>query len=172
MERIFVCDDTYGPNDKSGKYVLGSRKTFVGVELNSIKVESLETAIKIWKNIINHNAIDIERFHFSDIFNRRGNWKNRDYFALLTFQYFVELFKEYQIELFVQTFDDKTIIEMDERIAAMGLSLPKTFVGIDLNTNETRAFTFLIGQIIKSLPVEDSAIIFIDQGIRKKNTII
>jgi hypothetical protein len=172
MQRLVLCDDTYGPTDVTGKYVTGDRRSFVAVEIAINRIAELKTAIKIWHNLVISAEILIDRFHFTDIFNRRGVWKDNDDFAFMTFAYFVQLFKEFQISTYLQTIESYTLDEHKPYMEKYGFSFPEQFFGIDTKDTEGKALMWGICQFLLSMKDSDFGLIQIDQGLKKPGSVI
>lgn len=164
--RYFVCDDTYGPDTVDDIYITKERRTFVAIEIDADGYQQISETIIEYKNEMHSHGITIDRFHFSDIFNRRGAWKGHDDLAKQTFELFSQLFIEFQKETFTQTFERYSISEHEAEMRKHKMAWPDSFFGVKTDSQESQCFTMLLFRIILSNPNRERCVVKVDQGLR------
>lgn len=113
MKHLFAIDDTGSPGNKSESLMLKSdRKTYVAVFIHSEIRKNLFSEIQ---NIISkHNtgAFKINELHFTELINRRKEYKNIDSEKVKKiFIDFTDVLKKYSLPFFIQTVTPRTLEE-------------------------------------------------------------
>lgn len=159
-----AIDDTYGPEDaQSSKYVTGARRTYVAVEFPDREVEEIRANLRACLGDLPHLlGVAPAEFHFVDIYNRKGGWKNAPEGQNLTiFEFFASIYRRYRWRVHVQTVDDRTLADHDVSFAG--------FVdGIDLSERDGQALFFLLVKLKHSAPPPpERLVVRIDAGRSK-----
>lgn len=162
--QYFACDDTYGPSEADNEFITGDRKTYIGIEIRFLKLRELRIEIAKFLNEINSIIPGIERFHFSDIFNRRNVWHGYDALSKRVFLKFCDILINYHVEAFVQTIQNYTLNEHPEEYLKLD-EFSKNPFGINVRTKDGMALMLLLVKVINSIRERGNATIIIDQGI-------
>ncbi|QHN03846.1 DUF3800 domain-containing protein [Granulicella sp. WH15] len=159
-----AIDDTYGPIDAApSKYVTGARRTYVAVEFPDSQVQEVRNAIRdCLEELPDQLGIAPAEFHFVDIYNRNGVWKQ--VLAgknLRIFEFFAEIYRHYRWRVHIQTVDNRTLTDH-------GIALAGSLDGIDLTKRDGQALLFLLLKLRRSIPSpRERLILRIDEGTGK-----
>lgn len=160
-----AIDDTYGPNSANdSRYITGNRRTSVAVVFKDSQIDSIRNNMhECISYIRNDLSIEIDEFHFTDIYNRRGPWsKLNDMTNIRIFQAFAHIYNQYKWPIHIQTIDERTL--SDHNI--------KTLIGkvdtLDLSDRQQLSLAFLLIKI-KNLYINSNEPLnlFVDEGIGK-----
>jgi hypothetical protein len=161
-----AIDDTYGPLGATpSEYVTGDRRTHVAVVFEDREVEHIRAQIR---GALMRIAAELpsapSEFHFTDLYNRRGAWKNLPAGKNLNLlEVFAKLYRHYRWRVFVQTVDDYTLRDHPELGDLPGFG--------ELAPKENRAdlsLLLLCLQIRIVYKATRPAIqLFVDQGLRR-----
>jgi hypothetical protein len=162
-----AIDDTYGPNSNTNsKYVTGNRRTSVGLVFLDQDVQHIrEQMIDLLEWIKKEFSIQPSEFHFVDIYNRNPPWnKIPESKNLMIFSLFSDIYKEYKWKVFIQTIDDRTL--MDHKVKKI---LGKINQFNLEKPSDLSLFLLLIK--IKNFYSKnpESLVILIDEGLGKPN---
>lgn len=159
-----AIDDTYGSGDADRtKYVTRDRRTYVAVEFPDSQAEGLREGVRLLLQDLPARAgVTADEFHFTDIYNRRGPWKNcSEGSNLEVFSEFANLYREFQWTVYIQTVDDRTL-------ADHGVTLTGEFDGIDLGSREGQALFFLLARLRRELPPPpEPLVVRVDEDSRR-----
>jgi hypothetical protein len=163
-----AIDDTYGPTDQTtSRYVTGARRTHVAVLFDDSQVEEIRNELRNCLEYVNSEGISASEFHFTDIYNRRGDWKkSKDGFNLGIIEAFASIYRTYRWPVLIQTIDDRTFKDH-------GVSYEGQKVGdFDLSKREDLGLLFLLVTHVKSAlpPAPEKTHLIIDEGHRKAGT--
>lgn len=159
-----AIDDTYGPEDaQPSKYVTGARRTYVAVEFPDKQVEEVRASLRACLGDLPHLlGIAPAEFHFVDIYNRKGAWKNAPEGQNLTiFEFFASIYRRYRWRVHIQTVDNRTLADHDVKFAGL-------VDGIELSERDGQALFFLLVKVKKSTPPHPEGLVMrIDAGRSK-----
>lgn len=159
-----AIDDSYGPVDaKPSKYVTGARRTYVAVEFPDSQVTEVRHGIEECLTAVpDLMGVSPTEFHFTDIYNRRGIWKNcLENHNLSIFKTFAEIYKNYRWKVHLQTVDDRTLSDHK-------LMMSDSVDGINLGTREGQALFLLLLKLKKAVPQPpEKLVVRIDAGLGK-----
>jgi len=167
-----AIDDTYGGGDTtSSRYVTSNRRTHVAVIFEDHQVEEIRENIEICLHSIKARfSINVDEFHFTDIYNRSGGWSQiKDDSNLDVIEFFAEIYCNYRWKILVQTVDDRT--RKDHSIPKEFDELAKT-LKLNLKNNSHLSLFYLILKIrlINNIRLENLRI-FMDEGLGKSGSI-
>lgn len=112
-----AIDDTYGPvGATTSTYVTGARRTHVAVIFPDNEVSYIREQVG---NCLSYLASLLpsypSEFHFTDIYNRKGVWGNLEGEAnLRIIEAFAAIYRQHRWKVFLQTIDERTIIDHPE----------------------------------------------------------
>jgi hypothetical protein len=111
MRDLFVIDDTGSPgNPSESKMLKSDRCTYLAVLID--KEIRLEISDKISELLKKYSYLKIQEFHFTDLINRRKEYKNLDTDQVKDiFENFAGILKPFKLPLFVQTMTSRTYKE-------------------------------------------------------------
>jgi len=159
-----AIDDTYGPEDaKPSKYVTGARRTYVAVQFPDAEVEEVRENVRQCLGELPHLlGISPKEFHFADIYNRYGAWKQIPKgHNLRVFEFFAEIYRQYRWRVHVQTVDERTL-------ADHGLEISGSLDGMELGERDGQALFFLLLKLKKAVPPPPERLVLrIDAGRSK-----
>jgi len=161
-------DDTGTPQKSLSKYDPGNWKSFVAVLLTPKERLEITNLISNLKREILHK-INIDEFHFTDIFSGTGQFKKIDLnIRLEIFYSFINIYKYYKCPILIQSLNDDDIIRNQ-----MSNFRKQKIDGFDFEQNEHLCLWLLLARIkshdiIKkyNFPFE----IFVDAGKQKPDT--
>lgn len=165
---IVAIDDTYGQSGHTAsKYVTHDRRTHVGVvfqdgEVNQIRADISELLKTASKLLGLENPL--KEFHFTEIYNKRGAWKNcPEGGNLAVVEFFAEYYSNYRWPVLIQTIDDRTL----PNNLLKNIQLGK----LDLKKREHISLLFLLFKFrTRYRHVSEPSHILIDEGIGKVGT--
>ncbi|MEB3047688.1 hypothetical protein [Rhizobium mulingense] len=160
-----AIDDTYGPETATkSRYVTGNRRTNVAVVFDDDSVSYIRGQVSSCLNFIKQDFdIDVDEFHFKEIYNRRGPWEKLPPNANLgLFAAFAEIYSHHKWPVVIQTIDERTL-------ADHGLKPPPlTIEELDLSKPEDLSLTFLCIEIKRRYMVSKQPLtLYVDQGRKK-----
>tara|TARA_B110001469_G_C9585049_1_gene290211 strand:- start:132 stop:923 length:792 start_codon:yes stop_codon:yes gene_type:complete len=126
-----AVDDTYGPEfETASAFVTGRRRSHVAVIFPDSDVPYIREQINAClKEVRDSMGIDVNEFHFVDIFNRKPPWDDlSEGINLKLFEAFASIYSRYRWPVVIMTIDDRTLIDHGiEKIKAKidGLNLEK-----------------------------------------------
>ena len=148
-----VIDDTYGPKGFGrSKYVTGDRRTYVAVIFEDKDVDNyrkdLRGCLEYMRKITGR---DINEFHFVDIYNRYGVWKDlpKDV-NLVLFEAFAHIYSKHRWPVLVQTVDKRTVKDCENAAKRHGFEplTRRKIDGLDLSKHDDFAL-FLLSMRIR-----------------------
>ena len=106
MNTLVVIDDTGSPDSQvSSRFLQERRKTYVAMILDPQERQYAQKQLRGCLNSLKKN-LGKNEFHFSDIYNRRGEWADIDGETVLAiFHVFAEIFRNFRCPFIVQTCD-------------------------------------------------------------------
>jgi len=107
-----AIDDTYSSNiETNSMYVTNGRRTHVAICFDDSDVEYIREQMKGCLVEINENSkVNADEFHFVDIWNKKGGWKNLDKkMRLPLFEFFAKIYRDNKWRVFIQTVDSRTL---------------------------------------------------------------
>jgi len=143
-----AIDDTYGPIDaQPTKYVTGARRTYVAVEFPDKHVEEIRDGVRVClAEMPALLGVSPSEFHFADIYNRKGVWKNVSAGQnLRIFSFFADIYRRYRWNVHIQTVDERTLADHN-------LEIKGKIDGIDLAERDGQALLFLLTKIKSVIP--------------------
>jgi len=160
-----AIDDTYGPKvGQKSKYVTGDRRTHVAVLFQDSEVEYIREQIKnLLQEVSKDIGQEVKEFHFVDMYNRMGPWKNvEDEYNLDIIELFADIYKMYKWEVVIQTIDNHTVSEHGIEFVSGKID------GLDLSTKEGQSLVFLLIKIQEKLKINSTPLkIYMDEGNKK-----
>lgn len=161
-----VIDDTHGPDSlMNSRYVTQDRRTHVAIvfpdeEVDEYRRNIQECLAKILELFPQIKSID--EFHFSDVLNKRKQWKTiTGQENLAVFLAFTEIYSMYKWPVEIQTIDERTL--NDHRISIQG-----KIEFLDFSSRDHLSLFFLLQKIKYKYSDKDKKIHFIiDEGIAK-----
>lgn len=170
--KIYIAiDDTYGGGDDfSSRYITTNRRSNVAVFFNDFEVDKIRESIKNCLDVINKQfQLNVDEFHFVDIYNKNGLWSGIDGDNnLLIFDFFACIYKKHRWKIILQTIDDRT--RKDHPIPDEMFEVAKAW-NFDLKKNDHLSLFFLLLKIRLSFSNNksvDDLFIFMDEGFGKK----
>jgi len=158
---FIAIDDTYGPTDAGAtKYVTARRRTYVGIQFADNELDDLRACLSGFQEALRSTiGVRPNRLHFTEIYNRRGIWKNDLANSnLAIFETFAALYAANRWPVHIQTIDDRTL--SDHGVALFG-----RYDGIDVSSRDGQALLFLLLRLREKIPpFPDPLTIRIDQG--------
>lgn len=162
---IVAIDDTYGQKASTpSQYVTHERRTHVAVvfkdEDSKIVREELTSCLAYASELI---GTEVSEFHFTDLYNKRGPWKNCKNSENLKFlETFAQFYRNHQWPVIVQTIDDRTL--RDHKIEKFNTKIGK----LDLTKREDLSLFFLLLKFkFQCESISEASQIIIDEGIGK-----
>lgn len=156
-----AIDDTYGPETaQPSRYVTGDRRTYVAIEFPDGQVDEIRDNLRGCLAALPEVAgVAPAEFHFADIYNRRGAWKDvGEGRNLAILGFFASIYRRYRWRVHIQTVDDRTL-------ADHGLRLRGVVDGIDVGERDGQALFFLLVKLKHSLPKPPSPVVLrLDAG--------
>lgn len=160
-----VIDDTYGPKTNGqSRYVTGNRRTCVALRFKDDEVEYVRNQLKeCLAHVSSIIGKPLTEFHFTEIFNRRGQWaQTEDGLNLKIFGFFAELYSIKRWPVMLQTVDDRTFVGHNVSNWAGKID------GLDLTDRYTQSLVLLCMRFQRELPeCEEPLTVLVDQGLRK-----
>lgn len=158
--KLIVCDDTHSSQENGeSKYISSNRRSYVGIEINPDDWETIASKIREMHDEFNLPD-DLKNFHFTDMYNARGYWKENREKSNKIFEKFTELFEKYQIETFVQTIEEYTPVQ--------GVTWPEGFLDIKKlagnNLLDGIAFVLMVSKVLRKLKSGESACFLVEEG--------
>ena len=126
-----AIDDTYGPESETGsRYVTGRRRSHVAVIFPDDDVPYIREQINACLREVRESmGVDVDEFHFVEIFNRKPPWDGLSEGRNLSlFEAFAFIYRHYRWPVVIQTIDERTLRDHGiEKIKAKidGLDLEK-----------------------------------------------
>lgn len=160
-----AIDDTYGPNDdNSSRYVSPNRRTSVAIVFQDYEIESIRKNIKNCLSYIQKELhVNANEFHFTEIYNRRGPWKNiGDSKNIRILTAFAEIYCQYKWPVHIQTIDDRILSDHGIK------NIIAKIDSLDLSDRSQLSLAFLLMKVKKIyFPTNESLTLFVDEGIGK-----
>jgi Protein of unknown function (DUF3800) len=169
---VFI-DDTGSPGLPTGStHLHPDRKSFVAVIVSAADIGEVlrEMPGAIQELTL---ACGATEFHFADIYNGRGQFKNLDLnLRLAFFRLMSHIFQVYKFPIIVQTFNPITLQEVHRRADLQ----VKRIGPFNLEKQEDLALFFLLLRIKlhleKEFPNGSQARVFVDEGFKKNGVAI
>lgn len=158
-----AIDDTYGPVDVAPTtYVTGARRTSVAVEFADDDVDEIRDGVKGCIEELRSIVGDgLREFHFVDIYNCTGVWKERRGLNLRIFEFFAKMYGEYHWRVHVQTVDERTLTDHDTKFTGRKDEL-------DLDRREDLALFMLLVKLKHRLPPPPAQLVLLADAGRSK----
>lgn len=123
-----AIDDTYTQNDiKESEYITGNRRTHVAVIFQDDEVDFIREQMSGCLEEINNSfGIEVNEFHFVDIYNKNPPWdKLPNKTNLAVFEVFSKIYATYRWPVIIQTVDDRTFndhnVQLSGKLAGFNL---------------------------------------------------
>lgn len=164
-KHLFVIDDTGSPGNKSESLMLKSdRKTYVGVFISEEIKTPIILGLQNIKKKFSDKGLKINELHFTDIINRRKEYKKfKEEDILEIFQDIQNLLSKFHLPYFVQSATPRTLEEN-------GLFLIKYIESPENLSLDKIALNFLLQRLklfIEENQLKDKFEIIIDSGLKK-----
>jgi len=165
---IVAVDDTYGQKaEAQSQHVTHDRRTHVAVVFKNEEAqkvrEEISSCLEYASSLL---GTSVKEFHFTEVYNKRGPWKNcKDSINLKIIEFFAEIYRFYQWPVLIQTIDDRTL--RDHGIQSIDIKLGK----LDLTKREDLSLLFLLIKFNKKYKsTSEPSQIIVDEGIGKSGT--
>jgi hypothetical protein len=163
-----AIDDTYSSNVHSNsRFVTNNRRTHVAVLIPDEIASEVREAIKgMLEETNNLLGLNINEFHFAEIYNRTGAWSSVDSSANLgLISVFCEFYSHYKFEFIISTIDDRTLKDH-------GIKLSGNFKEFDFSNRHHQSLFFLLVKIKNKFINNPCQLdILIDEGVGNAKTI-
>lgn len=171
MDFIYVIDDTgFNTNQKQSELLKSQESCFCSVIIEKQDEEQLKKILNILgKNL--KTRYNQTEFHFTDIYNRKGNFKNIEIDETLDIiETFTELFNSFDLKVVVSTINkdsysnnQQAIIEIIKHIAP-NMQMPQTTDAANLMLTIFKSKMYMEQRYGKDSKVKD---VYCDEGLRK-----
>ncbi|AXI45894.1 hypothetical protein C1J03_07550 [Sulfitobacter sp. SK012] len=163
----FAIDDTYGSSQLApSRFVTAERRTHVAVAFSAEQVDEIRHQMRSLIAYVNRDLeVKVGEFHFTDIFNRIGPWKDcaNSGANIAVFEAFVNIYNINRWPVFVQTVDSRTFA--DHGIENFSGKLE----GFDLSKKSDQSLFLLLIKIRSEFPPAPKKIrVLIDEGPKRK----
>ncbi len=159
-----AIDDTYGPiGTTTSAYVTGARRTHVAVIFRDDEVSHIRELVgRCLSDFTSLLPSSPPEFHFTDIYNRKGIWKNLEGGAnLRIFEAFADIYRQHPWKVFTQTIDNRTVADHP------GLLHMPDIDGLDPENRADLSLLLLCLKLRAAFtPVRPAIHLFVDQGKR------
>jgi len=162
-----AIDDTYGPDGGVlSKYVTGKRRTHVAVMFEDSEVTYIREQVRDCLHEIELlTNVKASEFHFVDIYNKKGVWSGLPGDSnLRIFSFFADIYKRHRWPVFVQTVDDRTML--DHPLS----TIQSRIDGLDTSIREDLSLLMLLFKVKsrfkEKVPVPSIHLV-LDEGRRK-----
>ena len=162
---IVAIDDTYGQKAKTqSKYVTHDRRTHIAVVFKDEEAKRVRE--EIYSCIEKASALlgtNIKEFHFTEMYNKRGPWKDcKENLHIKFIEFFAYIYNLYRWPVLIQTVDNRTL--QDHGIRSINIKVGK----LDLSKREDLSLLFLLSKFKADYKsTAEPTQIIIDEGIGK-----